>query len=255
MTPAPSFLERFPPWVEEYLASREAKARKILKVLQRQIALDRRLWLLDVGCSQGRITKILAEHFGPVVGVDCADEEGRQGGFHFIRADGCRLPLRSATFDVLLLNHVLEHVRSPQLLLEEAWRVLRPGGLCYLATPNRYALMEQHYRLPFLSWLPRWLADRYVRLAGRGRSYLDYPLSYRQLNRLARGFQVQNQTPVILADPEFFFGDDPGLKRPAGWLRWLPRWSFAWLMPWLPVYILTLRKDENSVETLDGERF
>ena len=40
MTPAPSFLERFPPWVEEYLASREAKARKILKVLQRQIALD-----------------------------------------------------------------------------------------------------------------------------------------------------------------------------------------------------------------------
>ena len=79
--------------------------------------------------------------------------------------------------------------------------------------------------------------------------------AYRQLNRLARGFQVQNQTPVILADPEFFFGDDPGLKRPAGWLRWLPRWSFALLMPWLPVYILTLRKDENSVETLDGERF
>ena len=85
--------------------------------------------------------------------------------------------------------------------------------------------------------------------------YLDYPLSFRQLNRLARGFQVRNQTPVILADPGFFFGDDPGLKRPAGWLRWLPRWSFAWLMPWLPVYILTLRKDENSVETLDGERF
>ncbi len=253
MSPSPSFLGRFPPWVEDYLASREAKAQKILRVLQRQIALDRRLSLLDVGCSQGQITQTLAPRFGLVVGVDFADEEGRREGFHFVRADGCRLPLRSGTFDVLLLNHVLEHVRLPQLLLDEAWRVLRPGGLCYLATPNRYGLMEQHYRLPLLSWLPRWLADRYVRLAGRGRAYLDYPLSYRQLMRLARRFRVRNQTPAVLADAAFFFKGDPGLKGPAGWLRWFPRWSFVLLMPWLPVYILTLRKEQDSVETPAGE--
>ena len=254
MSPSPTFLGRFPPWVEDYLASREAKAQKILRVLQPQIDLDRKLSLLDVGCSQGQITQTLAEHFGLVVGVDDADEEGRREGFHFVRADGCRLPLRSRTFDVLLLNHVVEHVRLPQLLLDEAWRVLRPGGLCYLATPNRYGLMEQHYRLPLLSWLPRWLADRYVRWTGRGRAYLDYPLSYRQLNRLARRFRIRNQTAAVLADAEFFFRDDPGLKGPARWLRWFPRWSFVLLMPWLPVYILTLKKDENSLEGGAGDR-
>ena len=210
MSPSPTFLGRFPPWVEDYLASREAKAQKILRVLQLQIALDRTLSLLDVGCSQGQITQTLAEHFGLVVGVDTADEEGRRKGFHFVRADGCRLPLRSRSFDVLLLNHVVEHVCLPQLLLDEAWRVLRPGGVCYLATPNRYGLMEQHYRLPLLSWLPRWLADRYVRWTGRGRAYLDYPLSYRKLNRLSRRFRVRNQTAAVLAELFHLLGDHPG---------------------------------------------
>ena len=253
MSSSSTFLGRFPPWLKDYLASRESKAQKILRILQRQIGYDQDLSLLDVGCSQGQITQTMAEHFGLVVGVDCADEEGRRRGFHFVQADGCRLPLRTGTFDVLLLNHVVEHVRSSQLLFDEAWRVLRPGGLCYLATPNRYGFMEQHYRLPLLSWLPRWLADHYVRLARRGRVYLDYPLSYRKLNRLARRFRVHNQTSTVLADAAFFFRGDPSLKGPAKWLKWFPHWSFDLLMPVLPVFILILRKDEKSIETPAGE--
>ena len=253
MTRPRSFLERFPSWVEEYLASREAKAEKIRKVLQRQIALTEQVSLLDVGCSQGRITQKLGENLALAVGVDPTDEEGRRPGFHFIRADGCYLPLRSATFDVLVLNHILEHVPAPQRLLDEAWRVLRPGGVCYLATPNRYSLMEPHYRLPFLSWLPRPLADRYVRLSGRGQVYLDYPLGYRKLRQLTRRFQFHNQTGFVLADPEFFFQGDASLKKLTRWLRWFPRWSLDLLMPLLPVYIFILRKTERPAEELPGE--
>ncbi len=252
MTGPRSFLERFP-FLEGYLASRAAKAEKIRKVLQQQISLTEQVSLLDVGCSQGQITQKLGENLALVVGVDLADEEGRRPGFHFIRADGCRLPLRSATFDVLVLNHILEHVPSPQRLLDEAWRVLKPSGVCYLATPNRYSLMEPHYRLPFLSWLPRPLADRYVRLAGRGHVYLDYPLSYRQLRRLARRFQIHNQTGFVLADPDLFFQGDPSLKKLTRWLRCFPRWSVDLLMPLLPVYIFTLRKAETPAEDLPGE--
>lgn len=254
MTGPRSFLDRFPSWVEDYLASREAKAEKIRKILQRQLPLTAQVSLLDVGCSQGQITRKLGENLALTVGVDLADEEGRCSGFHFVRADGCRLPLRSATFDVLVLNHILEHVPSPRLLLNEAWRVLRPGGVCYLATPNRYSLMERHYRLPFLSWLPRPLADRYVRLTGRGHAYLDYPLGYRQLRKLTRRFQVRNQTGQVLADPDLFFQGDPGFKRLVGWLRWLPRWSIDVLMPLIPVYIFTLRKTRTATEDRPGER-
>ena len=241
MSPPSSFLERFS-FREEYLASREAKAQKIHKILQRQVSSVKQVSLLDIGCSQGHITQKLGEGFGMVVGLDLADEVGRRPGFHFVQADGCQLPLRSATFDVILLNHVLEHVPSPQSLLDETWRVLRPGGICYLATPNRYTFLEPHYRLLFLSWLPRPLAHQYVRLARRGNCYVDRLPSYYQLRKLTRNFQVHDQTCSVLADPGLFFQADPTFVGLVRWIRWLPLWLLRLMMPLLPVYILTLRK-------------
>jgi hypothetical protein len=37
--------------------------------------------------------------------------------------------------------------------------------------PNRWGLVEPHFRLPFLSWVPRRFADPYVRVARRGTQY------------------------------------------------------------------------------------
>lgn len=55
--------------------------------------------------------------------------------------------------------------------LSELARVLRPSGIGYLAVPSRWMLVEPHYRLPFLSWMPQRAADAYVRLTGRGEYY------------------------------------------------------------------------------------
>ena len=72
------FLERFD-FREAYLASRGAKAEKILKVLQGKIKDSEHASLIDIGCSQGQITQRLAERFGFVVGVDPEEkEEGKQ---------------------------------------------------------------------------------------------------------------------------------------------------------------------------------
>ena len=50
-------------------------------------------------------------------------------------------------------------------------RVLDRGGVCYLAVPNKWVLLEPHFRLPFLSWIPERLRDPYVRAARRGERY------------------------------------------------------------------------------------
>ena len=60
-------------------------------------------------------------------------------------------------------------------------RSLASEGVYYLTTNNRWWPMEGHFGLPFLSWLPRPWADRYVRFMGRGSRYDIYPLSLKQL--------------------------------------------------------------------------
>ena len=123
MKQSSQFLDRFDFRVD-YLASRGAKAEKILKVLRREFQDIAHVSLLDVGCSQGQITGRLSKDFGFVVGIDIDPERTR--AFHFVQADGCRLPIVSSRFDVVLLNHVLEHVSWPEKLLTEVWRVLKP---------------------------------------------------------------------------------------------------------------------------------
>lgn len=236
------FLDRFD-FRDDYLASRGAKAEKILKVLQTKIRDTADASLLDIGCSQGQITRRLSKNFRFVVGVD-TDLGERTGAFYFVQADGCSLPFVSSRFHVVLLNHVLEHVCWPEKLLAEVWRVLKPGGLCYLACPNRYILVEPHYRLPFLSWLPRSMADTYVKLSGRGNSYLDNLPSYWKLIRWTRRFQVEDLTLTVLKSPQQFFPHDPTLTAQARWVHWLPCWLLKSLIPWFPVWILLMKRPE-----------
>lgn len=53
-----------------------------------------------------------------------------------IKADICSLPFSDASFDVILCNHVLEHIPDHQLALSELYRVLKPGGWGILQVPQ-----------------------------------------------------------------------------------------------------------------------
>jgi uncharacterized protein YbaR (Trm112 family) len=49
--------------------------------------------------------------------------------------DAQELPIRDACVDGFIAQALLEHVPSPDLILQHGWRVLRPGGLIYVAVP------------------------------------------------------------------------------------------------------------------------
>lgn len=212
-------------------AGRRAKATKMLRVLEH--FLGRRgldgLLVADIGCSAGFIADELHRAGARTIGVDIdvpglARAQERFGdGVSFLCADGERLPLADESIDIAVFNHIYEHVVDPDAVVAELRRVLRPDGVIYLGLGNRWGIMEPHYRLPFLSYLPRSLADRYVRAFGRADEYYERFRGRRGLVRMLRGFYLWDYTFSVIGDPQAFHASDtvPGFvsKVPAPLLK------------------------------------
>jgi SAM-dependent methyltransferase len=219
---------------------RRRKAAKIIAVLRHFLGRERfdGLRVVDLGCSVGFICDALADTGATVTGVDI-DAPGlrrareRFGGrIRFARADGGRLPFPDGSTDVIVLNHIYEHVVDPDAVLAETRRVLRPDGVAYLGLGNRLWVLEPHYRLPMLSYLPGGLADGYLRITGRGRHYHERYRTRRGLRRMVAGLHVWDYTLPVLAQPETFDADDlpPGVDR-------LPPTLLRTTVGLLPTYI------------------
>jgi SAM-dependent methyltransferase len=246
---AGTFSERFPVLFDP--AGRVAKAEKIVAVLHDYFGdATSTLVVLDIGSSTGIMTRRFSEVFRHVIGID-TDRVGVAHGAELVRAagiepghlnfcggDGCLLPLGAATVDAVICNQVYEHVDDHRALADEIFRVLRPGGVCYFGIGTRHVLIEGHYKLPFLSWLPRWAADWYMTLAGKKVRYDVTLLSYRRLRRLVRRFGVIDYTIDIIKHPQRYADGPRGLIR-RGVARW-PVWLLRGLRPAIPVHVWAL---------------
>lgn len=97
--------------------------------------------ILEVGCGLGHLLAHLAPHY-EVYGADInawALEQAAQnvpdGQFSQVGAEDLA-PFEDDSFDVVVAKHVVEHLPAPDQAIQEIGRVLRPGGLLVLGTPN-----------------------------------------------------------------------------------------------------------------------
>jgi SAM-dependent methyltransferase len=184
--------------------------------------------VLEIGPGFGQFTDKIAHKARTVEALEVDPEQAdfmreklRQeclSNVHVTAGGGdCRLPYENDSFDLVILNLVLEwcatrlhepHETGQLRLLREIARVLRPGGRLYVSTKNRYAARyvigkpDEHYHgMRFGSALPRWFADRIHGQRPRGRLH-----SWRGLQRLLRqaGFTVEQSW---WAAPEMRFPD------------------------------------------------
>jgi ubiquinone/menaquinone biosynthesis C-methylase UbiE len=181
------------------LDSRQLKAIKIERLL-RLPSRPQPMRLLEIGTGSGGIARYFAMHSEmdiEVDAVDVVDQRLTNEGYQFQLVSGTALPFADESFDVVLTNHVIEHVGNHDAQLEhlkEIRRVLRRDGIGYLAVPNRWMLVEPHYRLAFLSWWPHGWRSAYLRWR-RGVPFYDCePLSSRQTEQLLQesGFVSEN---------------------------------------------------------------
>jgi SAM-dependent methyltransferase len=167
------------------LTSRLGKARKIEAMLGGDVAgLD----LLDLGAGSGLLADYFASRGARVTAAD-RDVSAYRSEMPVVRIEGAKLPFADESFDVVIFNHVIEHVgkeTEQRAILAEIGRLLRPAGKLYLAAPNKWAIIEPHFRLPLLGALPRGLANRMVRLFRGDPEYDCYPLTRSRLTALMR---------------------------------------------------------------------
>lgn len=97
-------------------------------------------------------------------------------------------PFRPGAFALIAAGDVIEHVASQHRFAAASARILEPGGVLFLATPNRYSLsLEPHVRLWEVGMLPRGLARRYVQAVRHAPYDHVRLLSSRALRRLLMG--------------------------------------------------------------------
>lgn len=98
--------------------------------------------VLDAGCGVGYGSQWLARAGAIVVAVDIDANSLRYGqskypGGDFLHGDCVALPFQDSSFDLVVAFEVIEHLSGWADLISEAGRVLAPGGLFLVSTPNR----------------------------------------------------------------------------------------------------------------------
>lgn len=97
--------------------------------------------VLDLGCGTGYGTAELARHATEAVGVDISPEaidyaSAHYRSAHFVLASAEDVPLHDTSFDVVVAFELIEHLSDWRMLLEQTRRVLHPGGVFIVSTPN-----------------------------------------------------------------------------------------------------------------------
>ena len=107
--------------------------------------------VIDIGCGTGRYALQLASATeAQVFATDLSREMVEQGrekdngeDVSWLLSDACRIPFADESFDVALLFLVLHVLKDSKKGLEEAYRILRPGGHCLILTHSHFQLDRQ----------------------------------------------------------------------------------------------------------------
>ncbi|HWO57429.1 MAG TPA: class I SAM-dependent methyltransferase [bacterium] len=257
-----TFSERFPVLFEP--EGRLEKADKVIAVLGDYFGeRTAQVTVVDIGCSTGIMTRHFAGAFGRVIGLD-NDQVGvihgrqlaAQAGIpsarlQFLAGDGCHMPLAANSVDAVICNQVYEHVDDQDGLMREIHRILKPGGACYFGIGTRHVLIEGHYKLPFLSWVPHPVAHVYMKLAGKNAKYDVRLLSYRNLKKMVRNFGVIDYTIDVIKDADRYADRSRGRLR-----RFVARWPMGLLRalrPVIPVHVWVLVKPNERCGLQAGQ--
>ena len=150
---------------EHYFRWRKKRALACIERVGKKISLvDKRV--LDIGCGYGALSSILLEKGTQVWTTEidgdklkfAQDKLAGNKYFNSIRVENEALPYDDYFFDIVFIFDVIEHVKNPAKMMQEASRVLKSGGYLYVEFTPYYSITG-HHLYDFAKWpihlLPR----------------------------------------------------------------------------------------------------
>ncbi|BER91390.1 methyltransferase domain-containing protein [Atrimonas thermophila] len=193
--------------------------------------------ILDFGCGTGELTVRMRCLGYEAFGIDIheehlelakvlAEENGLDKEMFILNNLPKELPFGDASFDVVTMFSVLEHLDDSTLswLLPELKRIC--SGVVYILVPNRLKPTDDHTGLRFVPWMPRWLAVNYIKLRGRKHRYFisrdtSWDVYYRSFFRIVSLFRrygfILNFPPDEVIYPPL--DKAPPITRIGKWVR------------------------------------
>ena len=183
--------------------------------------------ILDAGCGNGWLASLYGGgHM--VVGIDLADANLRRiqaQGIHAVKYNlDAPLPFADSVFDTVVCSEILEHILSPEHLLREILRVLKPHGRVILTVPNLHCIRNRRDMLlgkhtPFIEF--RVYADRHDELSHVGVQHIHHytvtgmtsilrTLGFEDIRVLGQSFHLNASLPFTLLS--VLHGGNRGLR-------------------------------------------
>jgi ubiquinone/menaquinone biosynthesis C-methylase UbiE len=213
------------PWKEK-----EAEFESILKKINRYKAVNKSTKILEIGIGTGWIQVLCAKKKIPCTGLEISEDlistarkhAAREGVSVDVKLGSIEtFPLGEGTFDVVIASSTFEHVEDWRAGLANVYRSLRPGGVFYFISTNKFSVKSGEYDLPFYGWLPDKARYR-LRVWMQGPEIMKWGIDFNAFTyfQLRRHFNALGYSKVC----DVFDILDPGaLDNPRAWKTTLLR--------------------------------
>jgi 2-polyprenyl-3-methyl-5-hydroxy-6-metoxy-1,4-benzoquinol methylase len=165
--------------------------------------------LVDVGCGSGALWHVLRPAFARYVGVDLVRYDSFPVDAEFVTGnlDDGPLPLADDYAEVVASVETIEHLENPRAFMRQLARVVKPGGVVIVSTPNQLSLLSK------VTLIVKNQFNAFQEAPGLYPAHLTALLEI-DLLRIAR--------ECGLADPAIRYTNSGRIPfTPIGWPRWL----------------------------------
>jgi SAM-dependent methyltransferase len=185
---------------ETFLATQDPEFQTVMKALHRFAQIGEKTNLLEIGIGTGwfqiRCLQAGIQCHGLEIDADlaeCAREAGEKLGLpvDITIANLDNADLGMARYDVIVANSTFEHVKEWEAGLRKVARALKPGGVLYFGSTNKFTLRGGEYsEIPLYGWLPDrvryWLRKRI-----QGDAIMEWGIDFNQFTfpQLRRAFK------------------------------------------------------------------